>query len=79
MATSDRRDTPVALPGDRYDVLLAAIPLALAGGALAALAAGLPLRDGVAAGSVLAALAVGDALFKSPPRGPRRRDGSPNS
>ncbi|GGM57136.1 hypothetical protein J2752_000960 [Halarchaeum rubridurum] len=59
----------------RYDLVLAAIPLALLAGALAGMAAGVGTRPGVAVGGVGALCALGYAIFGDPPieRGGGRR------
>ena len=51
----------------RYDLVLAAIPLAFAFGAVIAAAAGLPLGVGIGAGGVLAVATTAYALFGVPP------------
>jgi len=59
----------------RYDLVLAAIPLALLAGAIAALATGIGTSTGVAAGGVGALCTLGYAIFGDPPieRGGGRR------
>jgi hypothetical protein len=56
----------------RYDLVLAVVPLALALAAAAGLVSSLSLHATLAGGAVAAAVAVGDALFVSPPGGSRR-------
>jgi len=51
----------------RYDLVLAAIPLALLAGAIAALATGISTSTGVAAGGVGALCTLGYAIFGDPP------------
>ena len=53
--------------GLRYDALLAVIPAVLVMGAVVGYATSVPLREGIAAGELLAALLVGYALFGDPP------------
>ncbi|MFB6069405.1 MAG: hypothetical protein ABEJ76_00140 [Halanaeroarchaeum sp.] len=62
---------------DQYDLLLAAIPLAFALGAVVAAVAGEPLRTGVTTGGVLAGAATAYALFGAPPTGERPRSRGP--
>ncbi len=57
----------------RYDVVLALIPLGFALALAAHLAFGLSLHQAVAAGAVLGAMALTDALFLNPPIAKRRR------
>jgi len=73
MPVTRPRSDSAGLPGSRYDAVLAAIPLMFALGLLLGHAAGLSLRDGLAAGSAAAALVVGYALFGSPPGSGRER------
>lgn len=54
---------------DEYDGLLAAIPVSMAGGALAGWLAAVPLTAGVLAGSLLAGLLTFVSLFVVPPTG----------
>lgn len=56
---------------DRYDVLLAAIPLAFTFGTGGALAIGESLPVGFRIGALLAALTTAYALFGTPPNGGR--------
>ncbi|GGN06820.1 hypothetical protein [Halarchaeum nitratireducens] len=51
----------------RYDLVLAAIPLAFLAGSVAALATGIDASTGVTAGSVGALCALGYAIFGDPP------------
>lgn len=53
----------------RYDLVLAVVPFALALAAAAGLLSPLSLHATLAAGALVAALAVVDALFVSPPGG----------
>jgi hypothetical protein len=53
---------------NRYDLLLAAVPLCFVLGIVAEVVLGLPDRSGVVTASLVAAAVVGDALFRSPPR-----------
>jgi len=50
-----------------YDPVLAVVPLALLLGALAAHVAGVRTHVALGAAALVAALAVGDALFRNPP------------
>lgn len=62
---------PLGRVPSRYDALLAVIPAAfLAAGVLGSVLP-IPMRTAVAAASVVGMLAVADALFLNPPRGPR--------
>jgi hypothetical protein len=54
-------------PVSRYDLILAAIPLAFVTAILAAVVLGVPLRSTMGAASLVGALAVGDAIFRNPP------------
>jgi len=51
----------------RYDVVLAAIPLAFLAGLAATVALGVSVRAAMAVASALGAVAVVDALFVNPP------------
>ena len=74
MAASDHTE----LSGlSRYDLVLAIIPSAFVLAWVLAAVAGLPLRSGLLAASVVGVLAVADALFLNPPRG--REPGSRRS
>ncbi|WP_254863736.1 hypothetical protein [Halovivax gelatinilyticus] len=53
----------------RYDLLLASIPLAFAGGTLLTQALGIPLERGMLAASLIGLLALFDGLFLRPPSG----------
>lgn len=50
-----------------YDLVLAALPLALLVGFLAGALSSIPPRSALAAASAVAALLVGDAVFRNPP------------
>lgn len=54
-------------PVSRYDLILAAIPLAFVAALVAAVTLGVPLRSTMGAASMVGALAVGDAIFRNPP------------
>lgn len=58
--------TPTNTP-TRYDGLLAAMPVSLAGGAAASWLLAVPFAIGVGAGSLLAACFVAISLFVVPP------------
>lgn len=64
------RVTSVARRVTRYDLVLTVIPVALALGALLGTSPAVPAPTAVAAASVIGGLAVIDALFLNPPRGP---------
>ena len=70
-ADSDReadRATTTLVPGvTRYDLLLAVVPVAFALGVAASHLASLPPRAGLAGASLVAGVAVVDALFRNPP------------
>jgi multidrug efflux pump subunit AcrB len=51
----------------RYDLILAAIPLAFFGAVLATALSSVSMEAGMAAASTVGALAVGDAIFRHPP------------
>lgn len=57
----------------RYDVVLAAIPLAFLAAALAATVGPVSLQAAIRGATVLGVLVVADALFVNPPRGSGRR------
>ena len=58
----------------RYDLLLAAIPLVFATMLAVHAALGVSLRAAVAAGALISAVAVFDALFVNPPTTPDRSE-----
>lgn len=55
---------------DRYDLLLAVVPLALLGSVLAGEIVGVPLEGALFAGAAVATLAVLDGVFLRPPNDP---------
>lgn len=52
---------------DGYDLLLASVPVPVAGGALVGVLSSLPLVGALAAGSLVASMIIGFALFLVPP------------
>lgn len=66
-----RRLVTVVRAVSRYDLVLALIPVALAGGALVGATPGVPDSLGVGSGGLLALAATAYALFGDPPFGPR--------
>ncbi|WP_097007610.1 hypothetical protein [Natronoarchaeum philippinense] len=74
-APDRRRTESVANTGDsdrppsvsRHDLVLAAIPAALVVAALLGQILSIPSQSALVGGAVVAALAVGDGLFRNPP------------
>ena len=66
----DERPRPTAGGPSRHDVVLAVIPAAFVLAVLLGGLAGVPARTAVAAAAAVGALAMLDALFFNPPRGP---------
>lgn len=63
----DRSTTPLVPRATRYDLLLALVPAVFVLGVVASHLASLPPRAGLAGASLVAGLAVVDALFRNPP------------
>jgi hypothetical protein len=64
---SDRAPTTLVPSATRYDLLLAVVPAVFLVGVVASHLASLPPRAGLAGASLVAGLAVVDALFRNPP------------
>jgi hypothetical protein len=64
---SDRATTTLVPSATRYDLLLAVVPAVFLVGVVASHLASLPPRTGLAGASLVAGLAVVDALFRNPP------------
>ena len=63
----DRATTTLVPGATRYDLLLAVVPAVFVLGVGASYLASLPPRTGLAGASLVALLAVVDALFRNPP------------
>ena len=63
----DRATTTLVPQATRYDLLLAVAPAVFVLGVAASHPASLPPRGGLAGASLVAGLAVVDALFRNPP------------
>ncbi len=64
---TDRATTTLVPEVTRYDLLLAMVPAVFVLGVAASHLASLPPRAGLAGASLVAGLAVVDALFRNPP------------
>lgn len=64
---TDRATTTLVPTATRYDLLLAVVPAVFVVGVVASHLASLSPRAGLAGASLVAGLAVFDALFRNPP------------